>query len=249
MTTRIVALGDSTSCGEGVGLHIPSGAIWPARLAAAIPGGELVPLARAGARLRDVRRCQLTAALDAGPDVVTLLIGLNDVSRAGFDAERFRAELTQVTGALRGTGALVVLGRLYDPTFVLPLPPALRTSVLDKVHAVNRAVGDCLDERVRLLDLPALAALRMRRMWDIDRVHPNAAGHALMAAAAARVLRAAGIAVGPVRQPPMPPAPGSVREAAWLVRHGLPWALTHLPQVVAPAVTATVRPDRQTQRV
>lgn len=248
MRTRIVALGDSTSCGEGVGLHVPSGATWPARLAAAVPGGELVPLARAGARLRDVHRHQLGEALLADADLVTLLIGLNDVSRSGFDAEAFRDQLVEVVDALSTTGALVVLGRLYDPTVVLPLPPALRTAVRNKVRAVNDAVDGCCTGDVRLLDLSSLPGLRMRRLWDVDRVHPNAAGHALIAAAAARVLRAGGIAVGPIRQPAMPPAPDLVREATWALRHGLPWALTHLPQVVAPAVTATVRPQRPAQR-
>jgi hypothetical protein len=56
MSGRIAALGDSTSCGEGVGLRVPSTGTWPARLAAATSGGELLPLSRPGARLQDLRR-------------------------------------------------------------------------------------------------------------------------------------------------------------------------------------------------
>lgn len=245
MKPCIVALGDSTSCGEGVGISIPSGATWPARLAAATPGAELLPLAVAGSRLCDVKDAQLDAAVRSRADVVTLLIGLNDVARAGFDPGAFRQSLAEVVGALRSTGALLLLGRLHDVTAVLPLPPALRETVRSRTRAVNAAVDALLDERVLPLDLAAVPGLRMRRMWDVDRVHPNAAGHALIADAAARALRSAGLPVGPVRQPPMPSAPGPLREARWLIRHGLPWLGAHVPQVVLPAVIAAVRPARQ----
>lgn len=244
MRPRFVALGDSTSCGEGVGIRFPSSCTWPSRLTAATPGGELLPLAVAGSRLRDVRDEQLPQALRRRADVVTLLIGLNDVARAGFNRRDFRRALEDVVGAVRATGALLLLGRLHDVTAVLPLPPALRAAVRVRTAAVNEAVDACIDDQVRPLDLASLPGLRMRRMWEVDRVHPNVAGHALIADAAARVLRSAGMPVGPVRQPPMPKEPGTLREAQWLVRHGLPWLGAHVPQVVLPAVIAAARPGR-----
>lgn len=241
MIHRIAALGDSTSCGEGVGLSVPSGAVWPARLAAATPGAELLPLARAGARLDDVQRQQLPTALGCGAEVITLLVGLNDLCRAGFERRRFTAQLCEIVEALRATGALLLLGRLHDPTAVLPLPSGLRSTVRARTAAVNAAVDACAGDRVLLLDLGALPGLRMRRAWDVDRVHPNVAGHALIAEAAARVLREAGCRIGPIRQPRLPPPAGRLNEAKWLLRHGLPWLGSHLPQVVAPAVGASLR--------
>ncbi|CAN5291617.1 SGNH/GDSL hydrolase family protein [soil metagenome] len=241
MIARIASLEDSTSCGEGVGLRIPSGSTWPARLTAATPGAELLPLAAPGARLRDVRAQQLPQAVGAGADVFTLLIVLNDVSRSGFDHRSFTAELAEVVAALRDTGALVLLGRLHDATAVVPLPPWLRDTVRSRTAQLNEAVDTCVGGQVHLLDLTTVPGLRMRRAWDVDRVHPNVAGHALIAQAAARVLRAAGCRIGPVRQARMPDAPGPAREVQWLLRHGLPWLGSHLPQVVVPAVAASVR--------
>jgi len=238
---RIASLGDSTSCGEGVGLRVPSGSTWPARLAAACPGSELIPLAAPGSRLRDLCTGQLEAALSADADVFTVLIGLNDVSRAGFERRTFAADLAEVVVALRSTGGLVLLGRLHDVTAVLPLPPGLRDAVRARTAQVNEAVDACAGDRVHLMDLTAVAGLRMRRAWEVDRLHPNVAGHALIAQAAARVLRQAGCRVGPVRQPRLPDAPGPAKEAWWLLRHGLPWFGSHLPQVVLPAVGATLR--------
>jgi phosphatidylinositol alpha 1,6-mannosyltransferase len=240
VTTIIAALGDSISCGEGAGLRVPSGATWPARLAAATPGGELVPLAAPGARLVDVRRDQLEPALASGAQVITLLIGLNDLSRGDFDGRRFAADLAGVTAALRDTGAVLLLCRLHDATGVLPLPARVRDLVRARTAAVNQAVDTCSGGPVHLLDLAALPGLRMRRLWDVDRVHPNAAGHALIAEAAARALRRAGCRVGPIRRSAHPPSPGPLQEARWVLRHGLPWLAAHLPQVGLPALRAAL---------
>lgn len=60
--------------------------------------------------------------------------------------------------------------------------------------------------------------------------------------AAAKLLRGAGCPTGPVRQVRLPPAPGLLHEAHWVLRHGLPWLGGHLPQVALPALAATVRP-------
>lgn len=241
MIRRIVALGDSISCGEGVGLRVAPAATWPALLAASSPGTELVALARPGARLSDVLHEQLPRVQEASPDLVTLLIGLNDISRGSFDRQRFAEQLCDVVVGLRPTGALLLLGRLHDASLVLPLPPRLRENVRTRIVAVNEAVDTCAGPHVRLLDLHALRALRSRRAWAVDRVHPNEVGHALIAQAAADVLRQLGCRLLPLRTPPLPPAPGRYREAAWLLRHGLPWLGNHVPQVVLPALAATVR--------
>lgn len=238
--TSIAALGDSISCGEGVGLRLPVAQTWPARLSAAAHT-ELLPLAQPGARLEDVWRDQLPGALDAGADVITLLIGLNDLSRGGFDRHRFADRLGELVVALRATGALVLLGRLHDASRVLPLPPALRDTVRARTAAVNAAADACAGPDVRLLDLAALPGLHSRRVWDVDRVHPNAAGHALIAGAAAKVLREAGCRIATVHPPRLPAPPGPWREAQWLLRHGLPWLGAHVPQVVVPALGAAVR--------
>lgn len=247
MSLRVVALGDSISCGEGVGLTVDPALTWPARLARALPGGDLLSLAVAGARVRDVRDRQLAVAARARPHLATLLIGVNDVSRGGFCPDDVRADLLAVVRALRTTGATVLLARLHDPCRHLPLPTALRAEVAERVFVVNRAVDDAVGEArngaggdVHVLDLGRLVDLRLRRAWAVDRVHPSTSTHGLIAAEAARVLAAAGLPVASIHPVTLPSCgPGLPEEAWWTARHGLPWLAGHLRDVVLPAVALT----------
>jgi lysophospholipase L1-like esterase len=239
---RVAALGDSLSCGEGVGLSVPAAATWPARVTACVPGGRLLPLAAPGARVRDVLATQVQRAVTAEPHVVTLLVGLNDVSRAGWSPRTFAVELRAVLGLLAPTGAAVLLGRLHDPSRLVPLPAPLRRVVRGRVAAVNEAIdaAAAAHPRVRLLDLATVDGLLDRRAWDVDRLHPNAAGHASIAAAAVRALEGLGMPVVPAGGSVLPAAPGPVAEAQWLLRSGLPWLAGHVPSVVLPAVAAVL---------
>ena len=242
---RVVSLGDSFSCGAGVGLRLPLADTWVGRLTAALSGADHVPLATAGARTADVRHAQLPAALAAAPDLATLATGLNDVTRAGFDGAVTRADLLHVVAALRGTGARVLLVRLHDPTTVLPLPGSLRRAVQARMVQVNAAVEEAARmPGVVLVDLGAVGALRLRGAWAVDRMHPSAAGHAAIAWSAARALRQSGQRVQPVRRVTageLPADPGLVAETAWLLRHGLPWLASHGRQVGAPLLSMAAR--------
>lgn len=244
MTLRIASLGDSLSCGEGVGLRLPLAHTWPARLTASVNGADLVPLAAPGARVRDVLAGQVQRAARHSPDVVTLLVGLNDITRAGFAARSFALELRAVLGVLAPTGAHVLLGRLHDAARLVPLPPPLRRVVRERTALVNEVVDEAAAAgagRVHLLDLAAIPGLLQRRAWDVDRLHPNAAGHALIARSAADLLAPLGFDVRPVARPILPAAPGAIEETRWFLRAGVPWLAGHGTQVVLPALAAGLR--------
>ena len=240
---RVASLGDSLSCGEGVGLRVPAAATWPARLTSCVRGGRLLPLAAPGSRVRDVLATQVQRAVTSEPHVVTLLIGLNDLSRSGFSPRTFAVELRAVLGLLAPTGAQVLLGRLHDPSRLVPLALPLRRVVRGRLAVVNEAVDAAASSyaRVHVLDLARVGGLLDRRAWDVDRLHPNAAGHALIAAAAVEALAGLGVPVVAAPGPALPSAPGPVAEVQWLLRSGLPWLAGHVPSVVLPALAATVR--------
>ncbi|SNS99034.1 Lysophospholipase L1 [Geodermatophilus pulveris] len=238
MTVRVVSLGDSTSCGEGVGVRVPADRTWPSLLARGVPDAELTCLAVAGARLRELRAGQLAPAVAAAPHLATLLVGLNDIARGGFCGRSFARDLAVVVQALRGVGATVLLGRLHDPCRLLPLPAPVRGAVLRRVAEVNGAVDRlAVLPGVHVLDLAAVPGVQERRSWDVDRLHPAAELHGRIARTAAEVLQRAGLGL---ELPPVPPLPAGgpsvVREALWAARHGAPWLVGHLRGVTATAL-------------
>lgn len=210
------ALGDSFTCGEGVGVQVPLAATWAALLADAL-GLEHVSLAAAGARVRDVVASQLPRAQEA--EVSTLLVGLNDAARGGFDGPAVHAGLLSCVGRLVELSGRVVLGRLHDPSHVLWLPPPLGARLRRRVAVVNAAVDEAAAfPRVRIVDLAAVPELQGPAGWAVDRVHPSAAGHQALARVAAEAL--GHDVLPPV---PLPAAPGVLQRTAWGARHGVPY--------------------------
>jgi lysophospholipase L1-like esterase len=107
---RYVAIGDSST----EGLEDPDGAGgyrgWANRLAervAQTQGGLLYAnLGVRGKRSRDIREEQLGPALAMKPDLATVFAGSNDILERGFDADKLRAELGCMMGALVGGKAV-----------------------------------------------------------------------------------------------------------------------------------------------
>lgn len=272
MSVTIVALGDSFSCGEGVGLDIAPEQTWTALLCAALPGARLTNLSTAGSRVRDVRRHQLPAAVAAQPQLATIMVGLNDVIRSGLCAEQIRWDMQALVDDLRGCGATVLIARWHDPGAVLGLPPGLRRALAQRLAGVNAAVDAAVAAAadtppapgaireggpyvvrpyVVTLDLGGIPELTDPGAWAVDGIHPSPAGHRAIALSATRIL--AGIGVSGVRIPkvanllPMPPGASSARRVRWLLARGLPWLVQHSGRV-APAVASMAMQAFRDQR-
>ena len=246
MTATLVALGDSMSCGEGVGVRVPLHLTWPALLAQTL-ALQHVSYARPGARAHDVLAEQVGPALAAQPSVVTLLIGLNDVLRSSNCAV---GPLLTETLATFGTKPVLLVVRLHDPTLPLPMPRGARAAVRRRVALVNAAVDQAAAVTgARVLDLGALPALRRREAWAVDRMHPSPYGHALIAAAAAALLddgkTAATLNEGETVQAEVAllalATSSRLAELAWLSRHGVPYLAVHGRRMVPGVVAGLAR--------
>lgn len=164
-----VALGDSLSLGIGASAYDRG---WVGQLAARTPGRRVVNLAVSGGRVRDVLDTQLPVLEALAPDVVTLLIGNNDLV-----SPRLRPALpADLAELLRRVPAGTVVGN----------QPGGFAAALE----VNRIIDVAVAERgLRLAELRTARTRDWRGRLAADRFHPNDEGYAGLAEAFDRAMR------------------------------------------------------------
>lgn len=215
--TRVVALGDSLS--EGIG---DPGRGWIHYLTADPQLTLVANLSRAGSTVSAVLRHQVDRVAAHAPDLVTCVIGVNDVLTRGFDLAAFERDYTHLISALSAYNVLTVT--LHDVASGLPLPRAKRTALRDRTAAANEVVERVSAQHGAWM-LDSRGASPLKGMLSLDRLHPNARGHRYIAAHALDVLRAHGVAAaGPTATvPPADPVVDrittSARHLMWLGRH------------------------------
>ena len=172
-------------------------------------------------------------------DVVTMLAGLNDIARAGFDAAQVREDMHRVLRQLTRQGTPVLVGRLHDPVEMLRLPKWLEAVVRQRVGAVNQAVDDAYNwPGVMSLDLGSIPALQRPGGWSTDRIHPSRAGHQAVAASAAAVLIKHGHRWKPLPQPEVPAGASVGARTWWALRYGIPYLAAHVTEFGPPLLSA-----------
>ncbi|WP_020117378.1 SGNH/GDSL hydrolase family protein [Streptomyces canus] len=241
-TVRFVALGDSLS--EGVGDPVGGGwRGWAALLADGLAESvEFTKLAVSGAQTRDVLERQLPVGLGSRPDVVSVVVGVNDTLRCTFDIHAVAARLDEVYAAFTEQGALLLTACLPDPGTMLGLPGALARPLARRQRAVN-AVVHALSERYGAVHLHAAegAWTTEPAMWSADRLHPSERGHRQLAVRFHAVLAERGVATGaaPSAEPEFP-VPARAASLWWLATAGMGWVVRRctdlLPQLVTLAV-------------
>lgn len=230
--SRYVAVGDSLTEGLCDTSRVPAGEYrgWADRLAMLIAGassaGESVAYANLAVRSRKVRDAvdvQLPQAAALGADLVSVLIGANDLVGRRADPEGLARDLGAAVARLRSTGCDVLL-----VTPFLPRRPVTRFFAR-RFRVYNELLRDLADATgSMLLDVEAHPELVDDERWAEDRVHLNAAGHRGIAYAAARVLgmRDAGV-LGElehaVHEQEEQFDRTVVGDAEWLLRHAVPW--------------------------
>ncbi|MFD5080205.1 SGNH/GDSL hydrolase family protein [Streptomyces sp. NPDC058371] len=246
---RFVALGDSLT--QGVGDPVGEGwRGWAALLAgglapvdapvdAAVDAAvEFTNLAASGAQTRDVLERQTPAGLALRPDIVSVVIGVNDTLRCTFDIHAVAERLDTVYSAFRAQDAVLITACLPDPGATLGLPGALARPLARRQRAVN-AVVHALSERHGAVHLHASEGewLTDRAMWSADRLHPGERGHRQLAVRFHAVLTEAGLANGPAPSAePEFPAPTRSAGLWWLATAGTGWVARRctdlLPQLL-----------------
>jgi len=193
---RFVALGDSYTIGTSVG----RAERWPDQLVAALgAAGPRLDLAANlgvnGATSADLIRAQLPALARLGPEIASVLIGVNDVVQ-GVPPARYEANVVTILDTL--------LGRLpADRLFAVAIPdytvtpagadygdPAARHEAIVAANAtMARLAAGRRIAWVDIFDL-SLRAADERTLVASDGLHPSGAQYALWVARIAPVVAA-----------------------------------------------------------
>jgi lysophospholipase L1-like esterase len=241
--TRYVALGDSISVGMGDPLPEGGWRGWPALLATGLPEPQMHNFAVLGAQTADIECDQLPRALALKPDVASVVCGLNDTLRGGFDPARTGAAVSRVVQALKAQGAEVLTMRMPDPGAMLGIPQSLARPLARRMHAVNAALDEVAAEHGTLhFDAAADTEAYQRRNWSVDRLHPNERGHRLIARRFHALLEEAGFPVAP--PPDLEPTslpPTRREEITWMATKGTAWVLKRSTDLVPALLALAVR--------
>ena len=161
-----------------------------AALGAQDPADELIFTNKgvSGNRVYDLEKRLQSDVLDEEPDIVSILIGINDVWRR-YDSDTvseldpFAAAYKRILKKIADDGARLVL---MEP-FLLPVPDdrrAWREDLNPKIEVVRDLAREFEAILVPLDGVFAAAsAKREPAFWAHDGVHPSPAGHALIARA------------------------------------------------------------------
>jgi len=187
--TRYVAIGDSQTEGLWDGDDSVGVLGFADRLAATLdalhPGLQYANLAIRGRRIRDVLDDQLPRALAMRPDLITVCVGMNDITRPGLLFDRAMADLDLLHDRLAESGATVVTTTFPDIARIVPIGRILSSRML----RTNEAIVTAADRYgFKLVDLYSAPSMTQPDTWSDDRVHGSPKGHMLFAAAAAEAL-------------------------------------------------------------
>ncbi len=137
---RYVALGDSQTEGVGDGDDVTGLHGFADRLAEHLaryePALQYANLAVRGRLAAQIHTEQLAPALALRPDLATVVAGVNDLLRPGFDADEVCADLDAMFGALTGQGAQVATITVPDLSRVCPVARPL----VPRVTALNEGI-------------------------------------------------------------------------------------------------------------
>jgi acyl-CoA thioesterase-1 len=116
------------------------------------------------------------------PDVVSVMIGMNDATLGPTARDRFERDLREILKRIRGTGAIPILHRTNPIDVDNPGStsrsdlPAYNDVISQIAHSTKTILVDHWNHWQK--ERPTPVALRE---WLADPLHPNAAGHRQMA--------------------------------------------------------------------
>ncbi|MEY4440981.1 MAG: hypothetical protein RLY49_607 [Candidatus Parcubacteria bacterium] len=183
---RYVAFGDSLTAGVGVDIYEQS---YPHLLAQEISkkeqkSVELIPIATPGARTQDVIVNTLDQVINSKPDIVTILLGVNDIHN-GVSRDEFYKNYSQIINRIteKTDAVIYIINIPYigEPSLILPPYNIYFDS---KTKEFNEALEQLKEEYpVRYVDLYTKTRdeAEKKDYYSVDLFHPGKVGYTLWA--------------------------------------------------------------------
>lgn len=230
---RFVAVGDSQTEGLGDGDEVSGYRGWADRLADHLavcsPGVHYANLAVRGRLAAQIRAQQVGPALALKPDLVSVMAGMNDMTRPGADPAVVAGEVEEMIRDFTGAGATVLTFTFPNIAEIAPMARRFLPRILDfndRLRDASRRHGAVV------VDTFPYPVSTDARLWSRDRLHAAPLGHERIAAAAAHALGLPGSDLTwagdlpPLRRPNALLRTGA--EVRWAAAFLGPWALRRI---------------------
>jgi lysophospholipase L1-like esterase len=135
----------------------------------------------AGNRVRDLRSRWKKDCLDLRPDLVSILIGVNDIHWKPTSTESFRSDYSSILEQTKQLKSQIVI---LEPFLVDANGSFLQLyhKLMDKINIIRELAEEFETKLISLNDVFAKASTkRGSSFWTLDGVHPTLVGHALIA--------------------------------------------------------------------
>lgn len=179
---NVISIGDSIAA--GIGDQPIDGRVdaWGGRLARVLDGGRAVNLAVPGARMGMIRSTQVPAAVIAGPSLVLMSAGGNDIVDRRFAVTSFADGLQRCLAAITASQANIVLLTVPDLAGAWPMPGRLRRTFRARIDAVNCLIRESrASHGAVVIDWEEHLHLREADCLHPDRVHLSPLGYERLA--------------------------------------------------------------------
>ena len=190
-----VAIGDSTVEGYGASdqQHAYASLVHKG-ISLQFKHAALLNFGKTGARVQDVVENQLSQAVGANPDLITISVGANDIVRSTRLAA-FRQEFGNLIRTLRAeTQAVIVVTNIPNFAQTPAVPGYLKLAAELRIRRINNVIRSVARQNdLILIDAFQYATMFMRQFPDEvlyeDGFHPSNVGYALWASSILTVLQ------------------------------------------------------------
>ena len=179
-----VALGDSTGAGQGARQGGYVDRLFRKMLGHR-PGSRLVNLCVSGATTTDVLHEQLDEGVQAGPDLVTLGIGINDIAH-GLTLSQFAQNYEAILTRLKNdTQAVVIVANIPDISSGPRIPADMRNRYQQMIVEFNQKLEEIAASTGAIVfDIYTITHEELPshpEYFSADGFHPSDAGYQLWA--------------------------------------------------------------------